>query len=168
MAAVSAITVSAKNKANSTAKHSDTSEKDGLRLEEEEEKEESSDALWKIKEYEERKVKLERKLLELHTLKKQESYADRNELFREIKEGFLARMDLEMATKLIEKMERKMDSSCAKHLKERLMMLQEQVFGFHSGEFDQRDAALEGRMKGIKDFELEILETKRKNKVLGL
>eukprot|EP00257_Ricinus_communis_P028426 XP_025015840.1 protein CHUP1, chloroplastic [Ricinus communis] len=152
------------------------------------------DPLWKVvKEFQQRKVTLERKLMELYSLKKQLSYitllrtnleekmveidklnviinsfrAESNNLQKEIKECMLAERQLEMANNIINKLQRKIDAN-GRHVKSHLMKLQEEVCGFQSDQLSDNDSALEERKQAVKGVELEFIEMRRTNKELEL
>lgn len=143
-------------------------------------------------ELEQRKEILERKLFEYHGLKERQSYIgqlqrqledktteinmlkmavdslqdERKKLHEEIKQGLVAEKQLEMA-KMLKGLQEKMDAS-ASSLKGRLIVLQEQVFNFQSGEISFRDTIVEKELEDVKDVELEIAEMKRRKKELEL
>lgn len=143
-------------------------------------------------ELEQRKEILERKLFEYHGLKERQSYIgqlqrqledktteinmlkmavdslqdERKKLHEEIKQGLVAEKQLEMA-KMLKGLQEKMDAS-ASSVKGRLIVLQEQVFNFQSGEISFRDTIVEKELEDVKDVELEIAEMKRRKKELEL
>lgn len=143
-------------------------------------------------ELEQRKEILERKLFEYHGLKERQSYIgqlqrqledktaeinmlkmavdslqdERKKLHEEIKQGLVAEKQLEMA-KMLKGLQEKMDAS-ASSVKGRLIVLQEQVFNFQSGEISFRDTIVENELEDVKDVELEIAEMKRRKKELEL
>lgn len=143
-------------------------------------------------ELEQRKEILERKLFEYHGLKERQSYIgqlqrqledktaeinmlkmavdslqdERKKLHEEIKQGLVAEKKLEMA-KMLKGLQEKMDAS-ASSVKGRLIVLQEQVFNFQSGEISFRDTIVEKELEDVKDVELEIAEMKRRKKELEL
>lgn len=143
-------------------------------------------------ELEQRKEILERKLFEYHGLKERQSYIgqlqrqledktteinmlkmavdslqdERKNLHEEIKQGLVAEKKLEMA-KMLKGLQEKMDAS-ASSVKGRLIVLQEQVFNFQSGEISFRDTIVEKELEDFKDVELEIAEMKRRKKELEL
>lgn len=143
-------------------------------------------------ELEQRKEILERKLFEYHGLKERQSYIgqlqrqledktteinmlkmavdslqdERKKLHEEIKQGLVAEKQLEMA-KMLKGLQEKMDAS-ASSVKGRLIVLQEQVFNFQSGEISFRDTIVEKELEDVKDVDLEIAEMKRRKKELEL
>lgn len=143
-------------------------------------------------ELEQRKEILERKLFEYHGLKERQSYIgqlqrqledktteinmlkmavdslqdERKKLHEEIKQGLVAEKQLETA-KMLKGLQEKMDAS-ASSVKGRLIVLQEQVFNFQSGEISFRDTIVEKELEDVKDVELEIAEMKRRKKELEL
>jgi chromosome segregation ATPase len=145
------------------------------------------------KELAQRKVTLERKLLEYHGLKEQQAYIsqlqrqledktmkinalkmavdslqdERKKLHEEIKQGFVAEKQLEMAKNVLKGLQDKMDAN-PRHVKGRLIMLQEQVSRFQSDEISFRDTNVVKKLENVKDVELEIAEMKRRNKELEL
>lgn len=145
------------------------------------------------KELEQRKVTLERKLHELHGLKEKQStkiqlqipleekseeismltdrlaslQAERKNLKEEIKEGILAKKQLEMAENKIVEMQKKMDGN-AKDIKGKLLMIEGQVFGFQKDDTSVRDFLLEKQLRDARNAELEVVEMKRRNKEIEL
>nr|POE70246.1 protein chup1, chloroplastic [Quercus suber] len=145
------------------------------------------------KELEQRKAILERKLFEYYGLKERQSYIgqlqrqledktaeinmqkmavdslqdERKKLHEEIKQGLVAEKQLEMAKKMLKGLQEKMDAS-ASNVKGRLIVLQEQVSGFQSGEISFRDTIVEKELEDVKDVELEIAEMQRRKRELEL
>ena len=135
----------------------------------------------------------QRKLLEYHGLKEQQAYIsqlqrqledktmkinalkmavdslqdERKKLHEEIKQGFVAEKQLETAKNMLKGLQDKMDAN-PKHVKGRLIMLQEQVSRFPSDEISFRDTNVVKKLENVKDVELEIAEMKRRNKELEL
>ncbi|PQP93253.1 protein CHUP1 chloroplastic [Prunus yedoensis var. nudiflora] len=147
-----------------------------------------------VKELQQRKVRLENKLLELCVLKEEQSYmahsqrhmedksaeigmlnvtiaslqAERKVLQEDAKQCVLAKKQLEMAKKMIAEMQKKMDSNESSIMKGRLLVMEEQVSSFPKDEISVRDAIAEKKLKAVKNVELEVLTMKRRNKELEL
>lgn len=147
-----------------------------------------------VKELQQRKVRLEKKLLELCVLKEEQSYmvhlqrhmedksaeigmlnvtiaslqAERKVLQEDAKQCVLAKKQLEMAKKMIAEMQKKMDSNESSIMKGRLLVMEEQVSSFPKDEISVRDAIAEKKLKAVKNVELEVLKMKRRNKELEL
>ncbi|KAH0975898.1 hypothetical protein GBA52_017797 [Prunus armeniaca] len=147
-----------------------------------------------VKEQQQRKVRLEKKLLELCVLKEEQSYmahlqrhmedksaeigmlnvsiaslqAERKVLQEDAKQCVLAKKQLEMAKKMIAEMQKKMDSNESSIMKGRLLVIEEQVSSFPKDEISVRDAIAEKKLKAVKNVELEVLKMKRRNKELEL
>ena len=145
------------------------------------------------KELEQRKAIFERKLFEYYGLKERQSYIgqlqrqledktveinmrkmavdslqdERKKLHEEIKQGLVAEKQLEMAKKMLKGLQEKMDAS-ANNVKGRLIVLQEQVSSFQSGEISFRDTIVEKELEDVKDVELEIAEMQRRKTELEL
>ncbi|GMY15388.1 protein chup1, chloroplastic [Fagus crenata] len=92
---------------------------------------------------------------------------ERKKLHEEIKQGFVAEKQLETAKNMLKGLQDKMDAN-PKHVKGRLIMLQEQVSRFQSDEISFRDTNVVKKLENVKDVELEIAEMKRRNKELEL
>ncbi|KAB1212678.1 Protein CHUP1, chloroplastic [Morella rubra] len=146
-----------------------------------------------VKEVEQRKLTLERKLLELYGLKEQQSYIDqlrrqledKNEeidmlkitadseqvkrmtLREEIKQVFLAEKQLELAEKTLKSIQEKMDAK-ASHVMGWLKGLQEQVSRYQRQEISLIDTMVEKKLESVKDVELKVAEMKRRNRELEL
>ncbi|KAI5330365.1 hypothetical protein L3X38_029763 [Prunus dulcis] len=147
-----------------------------------------------VKDLQQRKVRLEKKLLELCVLKEEQSYmahlqrhmedksaeigmlnvtiaslqAERKVLQEDAKQCVLAKKQLEMAKKMIAEMQKKMDSNESSIMKGRLLVMEEQVSSFPKDEISVRDAIAEKKLKAVKNVELEVLKMKRRNKELEL
>lgn len=146
-----------------------------------------------VKELEERKMTLEEKLLVLHNFQEKQSsktqlqiqleeklseiemlkvslaslQSERKNLKDEIKQSILAKKQLEMAKKTIAEMQQKMDVQ-TRHIKGQLLMIGGKVRGFQNNEDSDRDFLLEKKLREVKNVELEVVETKRKNKEIEL
>ncbi|XP_059643946.1 protein CHUP1, chloroplastic-like isoform X2 [Cornus florida] len=145
-------------------------------------------------EMEQRRVSLEVKLVELNGLKEHQLHmaelqkhlkaktaeidmltatiialqAERKKLYEEIKQNKLAEKQVEIAKKMILEMQAKKRVD-ADQMKGQLVMLQEQVNGFHMEETTKIvDAKVEKKLESMKDVELEIVRKKRRNKELQL
>lgn len=79
----------------------------------------------------------------------------------------MAEKQLEMAKKMLKGLQEKMDAS-ANNVKGRLIVLQEQVSSFQSGEISFRDTIVEKELEDVKDVELEIAEMQRRKRELEL
>ncbi|XP_050257732.1 protein CHUP1, chloroplastic-like isoform X2 [Quercus robur] len=145
------------------------------------------------KELEQRKAILERKLFEYYGLKERQSHIgqlqrqledktteinmrkmaadslqdERKKLHEEIKQGLVAEKQLEKAKKMLKGLQEKMDAS-ASNVNGSLIVLQEQVSGFQSGEISFRDNIVEKELEDVKDVELEIAEMQRRKRELEL
>ncbi|KAJ0049680.1 hypothetical protein Pint_16400 [Pistacia integerrima] len=123
-----------------------------------------------MKELEKRKMVLERKLLELYGLKEQQEFIA--QMHRHLEEK-MTEIDmlggtLEKAKKTVEELEKKMDVN-AGHMKQHLMMLEEQVSEFQCGKGNYtNNGMIEKRLKAAKPVELEYAEMQRINKELEL
>ncbi|KAB1212679.1 Protein CHUP1, chloroplastic [Morella rubra] len=146
-----------------------------------------------VKEVEQRKLTLERKLLELYGLKEQQSYIDqlrrqledknkeidmlkitagseqvkRMTLCEEIKQVFLAEKQLEIAEKTLKSIQEKMDAK-ASLVMGWLIGLQEQVSSFQREEISLIDTMVEKKLESVKAVELKVAEMKRRNRELEL
>ncbi|KAH6771370.1 Hydroxyproline-rich glycoprotein family protein [Perilla frutescens var. hirtella] len=146
-----------------------------------------------VKEMEEREVKLEGELLEYYGLKEQESsiselqkqlkiktveidmlnitinslQAERKKLQEELSQGVAARKELEMARKKMKELQKQIQLE-ANQTKGQLLLLKQQVSGLQTKEQEavKKDAELEKKLKAVKEFEVEAMELKRKNKEL--
>lgn len=146
-----------------------------------------------VTELEEREVKLEGELLEYYGLKEQESnfgelqrqlkikiveidmlkitisslQAERKKLQEEISQGASVRKELEMARNKIKELQRQIQLD-ANQTKGQLLMLKQQVSSLQSKEEEasKRDAELEGKLKAVKDLEVEVVELRRRCKEL--
>ncbi|PON86530.1 hypothetical protein TorRG33x02_177240 [Trema orientale] len=145
------------------------------------------------REFEQRKVTLEWKLLQLYDLKEKKAYkaklqrrleeksaefdmlnattaslqAEKMNLKEEIKQGFLVKKQLEKAKKVIAEMQKKIDVD-ARRIRGQVMMIEERVFGFQEDDTSERYALIEQKLKAGKDVELEVVKMKRINKELEL
>ena len=146
-----------------------------------------------VEEVEQRRLILERKQLELYGLKEEQSSIDklrrqlddktaeinmlkmrvdsiqveRKRLHEEIKQGFLAEKQLEMAKKVLKGMREKMDAN-ASNVMGQLMVLEQQVSRFQSDGISFRDAVVEKKLESVQDVELQVVEMKRRNKEIEL
>ncbi|KAG7944487.1 hypothetical protein I3843_15G105100 [Carya illinoinensis] len=146
-----------------------------------------------VKEVEQRKVTIEGKLLELYGLKEQQLsiehllrqledktteidmlritieslQVEREKLHEQIKEGFVAENQLEMAKKRLKGMQEKIEAKGSQVIG-RLMLLQEQVSSFKNDDISFRDTMVEKKLESVKNVGLEVAEMKRMNKELEL
>lgn len=146
-----------------------------------------------VKELEEREVKLEGELLEYYGLKEQESdivelqrqlkiktveidmlnitinslQAERKKLQDEISHAASTKKELEMARNKIKELQRQIQLE-ANQTKGQLLLLKQQVSGLQTKEEEafRKDAAVEKKLKAVKELEVEVVELKRRNKEL--
>ncbi|OMO96076.1 putative actin binding protein [Corchorus capsularis] len=145
-----------------------------------------------IKELEKRRVTLEGKLLELYSQKQKLSYisclqrnldektADTDKLnlrihalkaeikgLQEIiRQGNLAKKQLEMEKKMVREMQ--MKNGNASQIKGQIVVLEEQLSGFRADESSAREAMVKKKIGAVKSIELEAVKMKRRNKELEL
>ncbi|KAK5817570.1 hypothetical protein PVK06_022496 [Gossypium arboreum] len=145
-----------------------------------------------IKELESRRLTLERKLLELHSLKEKLSCiaylqkdltgktaeigklnftisalkAEIKDLQEIIRQGNMGMKQLDMAKQLIEELQRKNGSGS--QIKGQIILLEEQLSGFTAIETSSGDALVKSRLEDIKNIELEVIKKRRRNKELEL
>ena len=145
------------------------------------------------REFEQRKVTLEWKVLELYDLKEKKAHkaklqrnleeksaeldmlnltlaslqAEKMNLKEETKHGFLVKKQLEMAKKVLAELQKKIDVN-ARHVRGQVMMIEERIFGFQEDETSERNALIEPNLKAAKDVEFEVVKMKRINKELEL
>ncbi|KAF5468972.1 hypothetical protein F2P56_013078 [Juglans regia] len=146
-----------------------------------------------VKEMEQRKVTIEGKQLELYGLKEQQLsiehlrrqledktteidmlkitikslQVERKKLHEQIKEGFIAEKQLEMAKKMLKGMQEKIEAK-GSQVMGRLMVLQEQVSNFKNDDISFRDTMVEKKLEAVENVGLEVAEIKRMNKELEL
>lgn len=142
---------------------------------------------------EKRKVTLERKLLELFSLKEEKVYMaqlrrhlkkksaeidnlnvtlgclrdEKRSLKEENKRDFLVKQQLETAKKTIVEMQRKIDVN-ARNVKGNVMRIEEKVCGIQDGGTAERDALVEQKFEAANGVELEVVKMRRRNKELEL
>ncbi|XP_038993414.1 protein CHUP1, chloroplastic-like [Hibiscus syriacus] len=144
-----------------------------------------------VMELEMEKSTLERRLLELYSLKEKLYYiaclqrnlddktaeieklefaifALRDEIkdLKEYNAGSLEVKQLDMEKKMIVEMQ--MKNGNASQMKRQIFVLQEQLSGFAANETSVQDASVEKRLEAIKDIELQVLKMRRINKELEL
>ncbi|WCJ24630.1 Hydroxyproline-rich glycoprotein family protein [Euphorbia peplus] len=146
-----------------------------------------------VRELEEREVKLEGELLEYYGLKEQESditelqrqlkiktveidmlnitinslQAERKKLQEEIALGATTKKELEIARNKLKELQRQIQLD-ANQARGQLLLLKQQVSGLQVKEEQafKKDAELERKLKAVKEFEVEVVELRRKNKEL--
>lgn len=144
-----------------------------------------------IKNYKQREISLERKLIELNRLKEEKfviselkmqlekkraklksleetiaSFRFESKIIKEkIEEDIMCKMQLEIANKIINEMESKKDM-IGSHVKDQMLMLQQQVDEFEK--YNVATATVNKEHEHVEDRELEVLEMKRRNKELEL
>ncbi|PQP91915.1 protein CHUP1 chloroplastic [Prunus yedoensis var. nudiflora] len=146
-----------------------------------------------VKELQQRKVRLENKLLELCVLKEEQSYMAH---CKGIWRTSLQRLACLMSPLLLCRLRgsssgrcravcfgkeaardgkeddsrnaEKMDSNESSIMKGRLLVMEEQISSFPKDEISVRDAIAEKKLKAVKNVELEVLKMKRRNKELEL
>ncbi|XP_027368212.1 protein CHUP1, chloroplastic-like [Abrus precatorius] len=146
-----------------------------------------------VQNYKERKVNIERKLLELNGLREEQSaiaqmqrqletktakldslkktiasLQSESKMIREkIRDNVLSKKQLDLAKRMINEMQRKNGVNRIR-VKEKILMLHQQVTDFQKYNSSGRIAMPNTKLKDVQDIVLEILELKRRNKELEL
>ncbi|KAG0519347.1 hypothetical protein BDA96_09G256500 [Sorghum bicolor] len=146
-----------------------------------------------VREMEEREAKLEGELLEYYGMKEMETdvtelqkqlkikaveinmlndtinslQEERKKLQDDVARGEVAKKELEVARSKIKELQRQIQLE-AGQTKGQLMLLKQQVIGLKAKEEEaaKKEAEVERKLKKLKEFEVEVLELRRKNKEL--
>ncbi|XP_029129108.1 protein CHUP1, chloroplastic-like isoform X2 [Cajanus cajan] len=143
-----------------------------------------------IRNYKQREVNLERKLLELNALREEHSaivqmqkqldektekldflkktiaslQSENTSILEKVREDLLSKKELDITNKMINEMKRKKEDVVRKQI----LMLQQQVTEFQKHNSSGRNATANKKLKEVQGMEVEVLELKRRNKELEL
>ncbi|KAG4190568.1 hypothetical protein ERO13_A07G038850v2 [Gossypium hirsutum] len=124
-----------------------------------------------IKELESRRLTLERKLLELHSLKEKLSciaYLQKDLTGKTAEIGKLNFTISALKAEIKDLQDKAGKNGSGSQIKGQIILLEEQLSGFTAIEISSGDALVKNRLEDIKNIELEVIKKRRRNKELEL
>ncbi|KAB2072841.1 hypothetical protein ES319_A07G044700v1 [Gossypium barbadense] len=124
-----------------------------------------------IKELESRRLTLERKLLELHSLKEKLSciaYLQKDLTGKTAEIGKLNFTISALKAEIKDLQDKAGKNGSGSQIKGQIILLEEQLSGFTAIETSSGDALVKNRLEDIKNIELEVIKKRRRNKELEL